>query len=434
MPPDAGIAVAVVDDGRIVHTGTYGLRDRQRGLPVTNETRFEICSLTKAFTSAAFLVAAADGTLDLDAPINASYELLTLSDPTTTRAVSIADVLSHRTGLPSNDLLWVLGAVSRETLGQASAELELLPSSLRQTFVYNNLLYGALGERFPDLAGDSWEAFVSTRLLRPLGMTSTAARCAPDDEDVALPYSGVEHIARADTSAVAAAAGLSSTLGDMARWLQFQLTGRSREGHTLLSDAAFERIQSPHVGVKDINPILFMGLEWLGTDVAYGLGWFLATTRGERVAFHPGLVNGFSNAIVMLPDRKAGVVVMTNVNLNGTPGLLARELLREWFPDAVPAPAAGTMARLDIAGTYVHPVYGEVRVVSQGERWQLRYGSHEWQLTWKVGSTAEFAVAAFGVQLPLSLQVRTTGGEAVAVDIPFSLDPRVPAQRFKRRQ
>ena len=418
---------------------TLGLRERDRLLPVTAETVFEIGSLTKAFTATASLVAVERNSLDLDRPINLAGDLLVLNDSDASRQLSVADILSQRTGLPSNDLLWYLGSPAREDLLRALTQLRLLPDGFRRTFTYSNLLYGALGHIFDALVGEVWEAYVNRHILEPLGMTSTSFRPAADEGDVALPYVGTRRVARVDLRCVAAAGAMRASLNDMIKWVRFQLSaGVGPTGRRLISENAVARIRRKHVAVENANPVLFTGLQWLADSVDYGLGWFLGSFRNLPVLFHSSFIDGFSSAMVLIPDKQLGAVVLTNVNLSDTPGLLVRELFEEILtPDLHPSASAdASWSRGEIgavAGTYDNPAYGPVSVQLGPKGAVLRYQEREWVLRWTSDSDAEFGVEAFGIVIPLSVRFDIKTGSAPRLRIPFSLDQRVEPQEFTRR-
>ena len=99
LPPGAGVAAAIVDNGQVVLTHTSGFWARDGSLPVTPNTRFEIGSLTKAFTGAALVLARESGSIDLERPINSENKVLPLSDPVAESSASVTDILCHRTGM-----------------------------------------------------------------------------------------------------------------------------------------------------------------------------------------------------------------------------------------------------------------------------------------------------------------------------------------------
>ncbi len=440
LPPDAGVGVCVVQNGKTLFSGTYGLRERDRALPVTPDTVFEIGSLTKAFTATALLMASEKGGRDLDQPMNASKPLLVLRESKAARQVSISDVLCHRTGLPANDLLWYLESPSKGGLLEALGELELPPDAFRRSFTYNNLAYGALGSLFDELTGKSWESTITEDLLNPLGMASTSFRPSSAEQDVALPYVGTRRVARVDMSLVAAAGGLRSTLRDLARWMTFHLEGgRSETGEELLSVASLERMRSQYVVVDEPNPIIFQGLEWLAQGpVGYGLGWFLGSVEGRRVAFHPGLIDGFSTAIALVPEEHLGLLVLANVNLTPIPGLLIRNLLEALKESRDKDTSAGRPSSLPpealaAVGRYENAAYGRAEIALRGGELALVYKGHALPLVWKSDGTADFVISAFGVKMPLSARFDSKDGRIDSFSIPFAMDPRVKAEVFVRR-
>jgi len=440
LPPGAGIAVSVIKDGDVLYKGTFGLRERDRNLPVTPETVFEIGSLTKAFTATALAMASERGKLDLDQPINSSRDLITLSDSEASRKVSIADILSHRTGLPSNDLLWYFGPQKRdaqhEDLHRAVGRLDLLPEGFRKSFNYNNLLYGLLGHRFDQLIRESWESCVSRSILAPLKMTSTVFGDSTPVENVALPYVGTTRVPKVDMGAVGAAGTMRSSLQDMTTWMAFHLSGgKTLSGGQLLSESSIQLMQSKQIAVETLNPAIFQGLEWLGTDIGYGLGWFLGSMRGMKAVFHPGFIDGYSTSMLMIPEKKLGVVVLANVNLSSVPGLMIEKILSGLLDQDSAEPAAPTEPSakdLSVIGKYENPAFGTVSVEFAGNRLALDYNGRKWTLNWKDETTAEFVITAFGLQMPLPVLAETVDGKVSKLSIPFSLDPRMGFQAFTR--
>jgi CubicO group peptidase (beta-lactamase class C family) len=439
LPAGTGMAVAVLKDDAVLFSGTYGLRARDRNLLVTPDTLFEISSLTKAFTSTALLMASEEGQVDLARPLNSSKNLLALSDSEASKKVSIADILSHRTGLPSNDLLWYFGSSKREDLLRATGRLELAPGAFGRDFTYSNLMYGVLGHLFGDLVSESWERYVARKVLTPLQMTSTSFGISDEEGNVALSYVGTRRVGRKNMSSIAAAGTLVSSLKDMTRWLAFQLSrGLASGGERLLSEASIELMQSKQVPVENVNPVILQGLEWLSEaeGVSYGLGWFLGSWNGLKAVYHPGLIDGFSTVVLMIPEKRLGFVVLTNLNLSGAPGLLIQDLLGSLLnPDtqSTEAPSSPAKHLLAMTGTYENPAYGTVSITLDGDQLAFEHNGHLWPLAWKGDGTVEFVVTAFGVQLPLTVQVETKSGKVGQLSIPFSLDPRVEPQIFTRR-
>lgn len=431
LPPDAGVAVAVVAHG-LTHRSCVGLRERDSGLPVTERTVFELCSLTKTFTAAGLMRAAETGLLDLDHPINASAELLTFASEQLTRETTVADILSHRTGVSAGDLLWYFGSVERGRACRAVPSLPVIDGGFRRTFLYNNMLYGALGELYPDLAGSRWDAWITAQFLEPLGMSSTTFGASSDgansDGGRALPYVGTRRVRGADAAAVAAAGGMRSTLQDMARWLAFWVdSGRASDGSIVLGERSVARAFEPAVAFGDASPVLLNGLDWASSELHYGLGWFVGRYADRRIAFHPGFIDGYTNVIAVMPDAGVGAIVLSNVNFCGAIGRLVRTLLDSL--QSTPGPTPDPWSHR--AGRYRHESYGDLTVAQRGSRWSIQYRGQRWPLSWKDDGTAQVIATVFGLSIPLPLAFRDASGTPV-LDIPLAMDPRVGPQTFAR--
>jgi CubicO group peptidase (beta-lactamase class C family) len=102
-----GCAIAAVRDGQTVLTAGWGQRDLDTGVPVTSDTLFAIGSVTKAFTAATVGALVDDGLLEWERPLRDYLPGLRLYDPVVTDRLTVVDLLSHRSGLPRHDLVWL---------------------------------------------------------------------------------------------------------------------------------------------------------------------------------------------------------------------------------------------------------------------------------------------------------------------------------------
>ena len=419
LPIEAGVAVAVVGPTGNDFYVNYGLRDRESSLRVTSDTIFESGSLTKAFTAAALVMASRRGRLSLDEPLNAPKPVLGLSDSGLTRDVTVADLLSHRSGIPGNDLLWYFGDMDRADVLRALAGIDVVSGAFRRRFIYNNLTYGALGHLFYELTGMSWPTAITTGVLTPLRMSSTSFQPASDERDVAVPYVGMDRTSRVDVSAIAAAGTIRTSARDLSRWMDGLLNNAVFASDPSRHESISARMFRTEVDVIDVGPVLLRGLEWIEGPLSYGLGWFIGTRRGEQVVFHPALIDGFSHAIALMPERRLGIAVLTNTNLSALPGAVVCSALDSMLEGVEP-----------VAGVYANPSFGSVVIEEHEDELLLRYGRHAWPLLWKRGNLAEITVTAFGLQIPLSVTFAPGPTGGVTVGVPFTLDPATPPQVF----
>ena len=233
-----GIGVAVVAKDKVVLARGYGYRDYGKKLPFTTKTVVPIASNTKLFTATAVGLLVEDGKLGWDQPLRRYVPSVQFYNDELNAAVTIRDMLAHRTGITRHDSIWYKSDFTRQELFERLKYLE--PSQpMRQTFLYNNMMYAGAGRVVELLSGKSWEDYVSERILRPLGMTSTVFSI----EDLQKqPEHGVPYTERRDSfelyripyyseaAGMGPAGNMNSNLEDMSRWVIAQLSGGMVDG------------------------------------------------------------------------------------------------------------------------------------------------------------------------------------------------------------
>src|SRR5215468_6078573 len=188
-----GLAVAVVKDGKVIYAKGFGYRDVKKGLKVTPDTLFAIGSCSKAFTATAMAILADEGKLDWDKPVRNYLPDLMLHDGYATEHIRPRDLVTHQSGLPRHDMVWYGSPLSRKELYDRLRYLE--PSRpLHAKYQYNNLMFMTAGLLVERLSGVTWEQFVRTRILDPLGMKNTNFSVSDSEKssDFAQPYSEVK--------------------------------------------------------------------------------------------------------------------------------------------------------------------------------------------------------------------------------------------------
>jgi CubicO group peptidase (beta-lactamase class C family) len=410
-----GAAVAIVRDDEIVYAQGYGRCEAGTRRPVAASTRFLIASCTKSFTATALGLLVDEEKVGWDKPVREYLPAFQLSDPVVSERMVVRDLLTHRSGLPRHDWMWITSTASRAEL---CARLRHLPLSrdFRAAYQYNNLMYMVAGLVIEAVSGQSWEEFVTTRLLRPLGMESTCTLAeldlSADDlavghqvrEEKAVPRPTLTRVTAPQIIGPCGPGGsLVSNVLDVAQWLRFQMNegkvGRTR----VVSEKALKEIHSPQMAIAGVSP----DPEFM--DSTYALGWILRPYRGYRWVSHSGSLSGFNCTMSFMPAARLGVVFLTNVGgspaslnvpLNAYDRLLGLEQVpwdersareaRKAERLAKQAEAKATAARVrstspshaldDYAGTYLHPGYGEVTVKHAGARLELQYNALTFRL------------------------------------------------------
>jgi CubicO group peptidase (beta-lactamase class C family) len=396
-----GAAVAVVKDGKVIYTKGFGFRDVANKKGVTENTLFAIGSCTKAFTGAALAVLVDDEKLDWERPVRDYMPSFRMHEDYATEHMTARDLLTHRSGLPRHDAMWYGSALSRKELVERLQYLQ--PNrGFRETFQYQNLMYMTAGYLVEQISGQTWEDFVRKHFLSPLEMNTTNFSVVDmqKSNDFAYPYreeeQEVKQIPFRNITAVGPAGSINSSVKEMANWVIFQLgDGKFKEKEILLSTTLLET-HLPQIVIS--TPRQYKELFYN----SYALGWGVTAYRGEEMLTHTGGIDGFTAVVTLVPEKKAGVVVLSNMDGSYVPGILRLNLVDrilgkepiDWskrYHDEAKK-AEETKAKLedngdpnrklgthpshslgDFVGSYENPAYGTINVMLEGEQLKASY-------------------------------------------------------------
>ncbi|HKO57703.1 MAG TPA: serine hydrolase domain-containing protein, partial [Thermoanaerobaculia bacterium] len=293
-----GLVAVVVDRNGIIYSESFGLRDKERKLPVTSNTRFYIASSTKSFNALAALL-----TIDIDAPLDETLPKLRLPPPLDPARMSLRDLMTHRLGFSNDPVVvrtsytgnwddeWIWSAMQRFT--------KITP----RKYEYDNLGYNLLG-----YAIAPWQETVAQRVLLPAGLGATTTRVPPAGAEVAVPYTisrdGWLRVEPKTPMQMHAAGGMYSTANDLARWLRIQLGEGTIDGREIFPRRIIRETQSPQIHFKQ----RFQRFD----RFAYGLGWVMADLDGDLVIHHFGGYVGAQAHVSFMPERGLGIAVLTN--------------------------------------------------------------------------------------------------------------------------
>lgn len=307
----AGLAVAIVKDGKTEVLYTYGSKSMATGEEVTSRSLFNIASCSKAFTAASLAVLVEEGKLQWDDRVTQYIPELELADPYITRNLNLVDILAHRSGLSTftGDLLWYRTDYTNE---QIIERMKYLPieNDFRSQFGYQNNMYMLAGEIVERVTGKSWSAFIRDRFFNPLGMETTAASPdeLPENAEIALPHDHGEPMEIYDFKGTKPAASIYSNIRDLSEWVQMWLNEGHYKGQTIMDSAAVRACLTPHTlqGVSRAR-------ENQGTHFrAYGLGWSMYDYKGVKVVEHNGGMPGYLSKITMIPEHELGIIILNN--------------------------------------------------------------------------------------------------------------------------
>lgn len=398
-----GFAVAIVKDDKIIFAKGYGVRELGKPEKVDENTLFAIASNSKAFTTAGLAMLIDEGKLNWDDKVTKYLPDFQMPDAFVTSELTIRDLVSHRSGLGtfSGDLLWY---ETTYTVDEVLSRIKYLKpvSGFRAGYGYQNLMFMTAGKVLEKVSGKTWQDFVTERILLPLGMNRTTTSIKDLKDNVSSPHneSGgkLRPLPHGNVDSARAAAGLNSSVADLAQWLRLQL-GRGKFNNKQLFSAkqSWEMWQQNSIiqisdGGMKFNPTRHFN--------GYGLGWFLNDYQARKVVSHGGGLDGMISQTAMMPEENLGLVVLTNsespVNVimqnkifDTMLGVAKRDWSAEYLTRSENANKADKaeskkledsrlkntkpeLANAAYAGTYTSQLYGDVKISEENGKLVLR--------------------------------------------------------------
>lgn len=318
-PAMVGLAVGVVENGRITFLKGYGETREGSGDPVTAQTVFRWASVSKGLAATMVTKLAEQGKVDLGAPVVNYAPDLKLPAGNEYKA-SVGDLMSHRLGLYRNAF------DNKLEEGQDPSLLRRSLASLNSIckpgscWSYQNVAFDATSEIVSRITGLPYEQAVKRTLFNPIGMASGSVSMAglEANKSWAQPHgAGGRTLPMVDTYyRVPGAGGVNSDIKDMALWMLAQMG----EMPDVLDAKVLDTVHGRYVKTPTERARLRLVLERLG-DAWYGYGWRSYDYAGHRIIGHRGGINGYRSLILFDPHKKSGVVALWNSDTNQPSGL-----------------------------------------------------------------------------------------------------------------
>lgn len=298
------VSIAVIDDGSVVWSGAYGLADVENNTPATTETQFLVASLSKAVVSWAMTDLAAQGTVDLDAPVQGYLTSWQIPDSRyNADDITISRILSHTAGL----------SVDGYAGFAPDAELPTLPDFLNgegggRVFVmstpgnrhsYSGGGYTVLQLMIEELTGQPFPDYMAENVFEPLGMTHSTY-WLEEAEHLATGYNGAQTAQPVEVHLDQAAGGLYTTPTDLATLLAAEMPGGD--------EPAGRGILTPEQVAE-----LFVPADVQNEQYARGM-YIVPLENGSFAAWHDGIATSTRTLFVTLPESGDGLVIFTNSN------------------------------------------------------------------------------------------------------------------------
>jgi CubicO group peptidase (beta-lactamase class C family) len=395
-----GLALGIVYGDQLIYGKGYGYRDLEKKLPVQTSTIFPIASNTKLFTATAACMLANEEKLSLDKPVRTYMPSLQFYNDELNARVTLRDMLSHRTGLPTYNGIWVASPYSRkETVEKV---IYMKPQlGFREGYIYNNMMFASAGAVMENITGNSWEELTRKRIFQPLQMTSSFFTNDEMIKSGNFSYSYFEPDSTrnlkkitfvAQSDALGPAGTIKSNIEDMSHWMIMQLNNGKYKGQAVIAESVIRETLIP-------NSIADREGKWNEvSNSLYGLGRIVQTYKGYKISMHTGSIDGFYSNLTFLPSEKLAVFIVHNSQPAGSiRSVMALSIIdrlldltrTNWserymnlylkdkadlvkYKDSLKATAVKNTipshALKDFAGKYHNPVYGEISIELQNNQ------------------------------------------------------------------
>ncbi|WP_280232442.1 serine hydrolase domain-containing protein [Nocardia cyriacigeorgica] len=355
-----GVAVVVVENGELVHTGGYG-RD-SHGEPITSATPMRIASLSKSFTALAVMQLAEAGTIGLDDPVMRYLPEFSMADPRADR-ITIRHLLDHSSGM--SDSSYPESALPQpDSLREAVADLRhaRLDAAPGERHAYHNPNYWVAARLVEAVSGQQFAEYLDRHVFTPLHMDSTVTVDNSHDPVPRLSdghnrFLGITWPRREPERFVAGSAGIVTTADDLARWLMLHT---ARTTSTVLSASGIDELHRPSA-----------------PDGHYALGWDNPdTSTGQRQVSHSGSSFTSTANMVLLPGSGYGIGLLSNsrMPLEADAEAIMEDLIaltRGVSPEGYRLPLA-FIAELSVLAAAVSIVVGGGRKARRARDWAAR--------------------------------------------------------------
>jgi CubicO group peptidase (beta-lactamase class C family) len=322
-----GVSFGLVQAGKVVWAGGLGVRELGKSTPVDADTRFIVASNTKALVTLMLARLVDQGKLTWEQPVHELWPAFRLGSAATTRDVRVKHLICACTGMPRQDMEWILeyGPLNPEKVMTLLGGIQPT-SGFGELFQYSNTMASAAGYlgshlAHPDMElGAGFDAAMQQLVFDPLAMRSTtfdfgrvqtgnvATPHAPDIENHPVIARGEVNLSIVPQRP---AGGAWSTVNDMLAYVSMELAGgRLAGGSRFISEKNLMQRRAAQVAVSE--------------GVTYGMGLMVDTVYSVPVVHHGGDLIGFHSDMMWLPEQQVGAVILTN----GDPGWLIRSVFR----------------------------------------------------------------------------------------------------------
>ncbi len=328
-----GAAISIVTDNEVLFQKLYGVKRKGEQNKITKNTVFRICSISKSLTSYLIYKLAKKG-INVDDPISKYLPEVIIHNKEFTKNIKLKHILSHSVGIKNHCLEEI--AYLNQPASNLYDKLQKVEKICEpgKEFQYQNVVFSLSAPLLENAFNKSFKELMEFEILKPLELDNTIISQKDYNElsDLAIPHCKIKNkfIAVNPKSYyynILAAAGISSNISDMSKFLQSLLKEIKKD--SLCLDFFFKHSVNANYKIKilekkDYNYKAYPRiLSW-----EYGLGWYKENYAGHKLIFHSGRLSGFRSTLMFSPELGIGIIVLTN----SSEGRLIT-ILRHYFAD-----------------------------------------------------------------------------------------------------
>jgi CubicO group peptidase (beta-lactamase class C family) len=364
---DPGMAIVVVQDGKIKFLKTFGVESVHTQKPVTPHTLFSIASLSKNFTATLVMKLVQEKKIDLDKPVVYYLPHFQLSVPSEAKRLTVRHILHHAVGLKnySGDAFWYLG-FDWPHCQKALAKIPL-DYPVGEQYAYQNLFYQVLGDIIEKVTGRSYETNLREKILNPIEIYHAQIGCSnsqsqgiwqrlttqfkkwfsqssQNEISIASPHDQDENEKIREQklnpiiNELKSSSGILISAEEMAHWLIFHLNKGCWKEKSIVDWAFLKLMQNPQIQVfASEDDYRFHHTRMVDTkkSIHYGFGWFMydygIQNQRVRIFTHLGGLSGSRALITVIPHWNLGIAILSN--LGAIRVSLHPEALHNWLLD-----------------------------------------------------------------------------------------------------
>ncbi|MED0872638.1 serine hydrolase [Bacillus mobilis] len=303
-----GSSFVVVHDGKVVVNKGYGYADKEKKIPVTKDTVFQIASVSKTFTALAVLQQVDKGNLKLDQDVQKYLGGLQIPNQTG-KPLTLFDMLTYTSGVDSPDLTTITGPeYVNNSIPMKEFFSKHMPTVVRppgEAYTYDNVSFALAGFAVENVTSTPFSKYMEKNIFKPLDMKSTSMSLTPELlERMATHYgpAGDPILMSGSGLKDAPQGGILSTAEDMSKYMIMQLQKGKFKDKEIVSKKGIDMMHAYQVFDDKTIPVATIGFETPFNELA----------NGQHVVMKGGSMPGHQSMMILVPEQKTAFFMSYN--------------------------------------------------------------------------------------------------------------------------